>query len=692
MRISAKHSDGLHVAWRTAIGSLSNQENQFALSWRHWDWGDCLREATNASGMLIGNHARLKHPLHHEWLKLERKKSQRLCALSMAIRIVDAASFRGNSLPVSEPILGIDLGTTHSAVGVVDSGFPILLANEDGKRIMPSAVWIGADGSIEVGAKALRRRGSDPGRVITSIKRLMGRRCEELEDDFALPVEASADGLPLVMGHSPEQISALILAELKRIAEWRLEQPVNKAVITVPAYFNDAQRAATKKAGELAGLNVVRIINEPTAAAMAYGLDKLEEKSRVAVYDLGGGTFDFSVLEMQDGVFQVLATQGDTRLGGDDLDALLVDELIRRERLEVNETLRMRLHEEAQRVKCVLSDKPSTTFCLPFYDGSRSIDQEFSREQLDNIGAAWIGRTLKCCRQAMVAAGLKNDDLDAIVLVGGSTRIPAVRLAVARQFEREADLTQHPDEAIALGAAIQGGVMSGALRKMVLLDVTPLSLGIETFGGLMNVLIARNTTIPCKVGEMFTNAADSQRAMRVRVLQGEREMARDNWALGDFEVAFEPGPKGKARVGVQFKIDENGLLEVLARDVATGRDTVVELGNAAVNVNDEKVEAMVSESVKHAFEDMAERVFTEARIKAEELLPAVEQVLEQGLATEGERAEIGQAVDEVRRCLQQGAANPLKAAVQRLDQATEALAARIVERALDEALQRQLYT
>lgn len=610
----------------------------------------------------------------------------------MAIRIVDAASFRGNSLPVSEPILGIDLGTTHSAVGVVDSGFPILLANEDGKRIMPSAVWIGADGSIEVGAKALRRRGSDPGRVITSIKRLMGRRCEELEDDFALPVEASADGLPLVMGHSPEQISALILAELKRIAEWRLEQPVNKAVITVPAYFNDAQRAATKKAGELAGLNVVRIINEPTAAAMAYGLDKLEEKSRVAVYDLGGGTFDFSVLEMQDGVFQVLATQGDTRLGGDDLDALLVDELIRRERLEVDETLRMRLHEEAQRVKCVLSDKPSTTFCLPFYDGSRSIDQEFSREQLDNIGAAWIGRTLKCCRQAMVAAGLKNDDLDAIVLVGGSTRIPAVRLAVARQFEREADLTQHPDEAIALGAAIQGGVMSGALRKMVLLDVTPLSLGIETFGGLMNVLIARNTTIPCKVGEMFTNAADSQRAMRVRVLQGEREMARDNWALGDFEVAFEPGPKGKARVGVQFKIDENGLLEVLARDVATGRDTVVELGNAAVNVNDEKVEAMVSESVKHAFEDMAERVFTEARIKAEELLPAVEQVLEQGLATERERAEIGQAVDEVRRCLQQGVANPLKAAVQRLDQATEALAARIVERALDEALQRQLYT
>ncbi|MDX1680612.1 MAG: Hsp70 family protein [Akkermansiaceae bacterium] len=593
---------------------------------------------------------------------------------------------------MSEPILGIDLGTTNSAVGVVDSGFPILLANEDDRRITPSAVWIGRDGAIEVGEKALRRRGSEPGRVVTSIKRLIGRRRDEVEEDFVLPVEAGGDGLPLVLGQSPEQISAAILAEMKRIAEWRMEQPIRKAVITVPAYFHDAQRAATKKAGELAGLEVVRILNEPTAAAMAYGLDKLDDHSRVAVYDLGGGTFDLTVLEMQDGVFQVLSTQGDTRLGGDDLDVLLVEDVVRRHSIDVSasEGLMVRLLEEAERVKCLLSEEEVATFRLPFYDGKQSVEQEITRAQLEATAAPWIERTLKHCRQAMAAAKVEAKDLDAVVLVGGSTRIPAVREAVAKQFEREPDVTQHPDEAIALGASIQGGVMSGALQKMVLLDVTPLSLGIETFGGLMNVLIPRNTTIPCKVGEMFTNAADGQAAMKVKVLQGEREMARDNWPLGEFEVPFEPLPKGKARVGVQFKIDENGLLEVLARDTATGKDTVVELGNAAVDVNDDQVEAMVSESVEHAFEDMAERVFTEAKLKAEELLPAVDQVLEQGLATEEERTEIEAAAAEVRRCIGQGSANPLKEAVQRLDQATEALAARIVERAMEEALNRQL--
>ena len=608
------------------------------------------------------------------------------------IPAIDAGPSRAESQGVSDPILGIDLGTTNSAVGVVDSGFPILLANEEGKRITPSAVWIGKDGSVEVGEKALRRRGSDPDRVVTSIKRLMGRRHAEIEADFPMPVETSSDGLPLVLGQSPEQISAHILAEMKRIAEWRLERSVNKAVITVPAYFNDSQRAATKRAGELAGLEVVRIINEPTAAAMAYGLDKLDEHSRVAVYDLGGGTFDLSVLEMQDGVFQVLSTQGDTRLGGDDLDALVADEVMRRHDISVDATpgLRVRLLEEAERVKRVLSDEQGAVLRLPFYEGSKSVAQEFAREELEKIATAWLERTLKHSRQSMVAADLKPVDLDAVVLVGGSSRIPAVRRAVAKLFEREPDISQHPDEAIALGAAIQAGVMSGALQKMVLLDVTPLSLGIETFGGLMNVLIPRNTTIPCKVGEMFTNAADAQRAMRVRVLQGEREMARDNWLLGELEVEFEPGPKGNVRVGVQFKIDENGLLEVLARDVATGKDTVVQLGNAAVNVNDEKVEAMVSESVEHAFEDMAERVFTEAKLKAEELLPAVDAVLDEGLAQDEEKQAIQQAADEVRRCLGLGAANPLKTAVQKLDEATEALAARMVQRAMDEALERQL--
>lgn len=592
---------------------------------------------------------------------------------------------------MSEPILGIDLGTTHSAVGIVDSGFPILLANEEGKRISPSAVWIGHDGSVEVGEKALRRRGAEPDRVVTGVKRLVGRRYQEVKSDTILPLDSTADGLPLILGKSPEEISAMILGEMKRIAEWRMEKEFTKAVITVPAYFHDAQRLATVKAGEIAGLDVVRILNEPTAAAMAYGLDKLEDASRVAVYDLGGGTFDLSVLEMQDGVFQVLSTQGDTLLGGDDLNMLLVEEIVRRHDIRVDAIsgLRIRLLEEAERVKCQLSVENMATFRLPFYDGTMSLDEEFSREDLEAIAAPWIARTLSHCRQAMNAAQLKPADLDAVVLVGGSTRMPAVRKAVAEFFESDPDLSQNPDESIALGASIQAGVMSGALQKMLLLDVTPLSLGIETFGGLMNVLIPRNTTIPCKVGEMFTNATDAQRAMEVRILQGEREIARDNWLLGDFEVAFEPVSKGKARLGVQFKIDENGLLEVLVRDVATGKDTVVQLGNAAVRVNDHEVEAMVSESVEYAFEDMAERVFTEARLKAEELLPAVEAVIKQDLVEKEEKAAIIEAASMVRTCLQKGDANPLKAAVQKLDQATEALAARMVERAMDAALDRQ---
>jgi molecular chaperone DnaK len=592
---------------------------------------------------------------------------------------------------MSEVILGIDLGTTNSAVGVVDSGFPILLANEDGRRITPSAVWIGRDGTIETGGKAMRRRALEPERVVTSIKRLMGRRTDEAEQHFPVPVETGSDGLPRVLGKSPEEISAEILREMKRIAEWRLATPVSKAVITVPAYFHDAQRAATKRAGELAGLEVVRILNEPTAAALAYGLDKLGEHSRVAVYDLGGGTFDLSILEMRDGVFQVLATHGDTRLGGDDLDALILRGIEQRAGIgETTGALRVRFMEEAERVKRALTETGEMVFRLPFYAGSHSIEQVLTRAELEAIAAPWIGRTLRHCRKALADAALKPEDLQAVVLVGGSTRMPAVRRAVAEFFQREPDVSQHPDEAIALGATIQGGVMSGALRQMVLLDVTPLSLGIETFGGLMNVLIPRNTTIPCKAGEMFTNAADGQTAMRVRVLQGEREMARDNWELGNFEVAFSPAPKGQARMGVQFKIDENGILEVLARDVATGTDTVVKLGNAAVNVDDAAVETMVSASVEHAFRDMAERVFTEARLKAEELLPAVDAVLARGLARDDERDEIETAANSVRSALASGADHALKAAVQRLDTATEALAARLVEQAMDEALERSM--
>lgn len=577
---------------------------------------------------------------------------------------------------VRRMILGIDLGTTHSAVGVVESGFPLVLADGDGKRIMPSAVWFGSNGEVEVGRKALRRRAVDPARVVTSVKRWMGTNGKED------PVLAS-------LGLSPEEVSAEILKELRRIAEWRIGREVVKAVITVPAYFNDDQRAATKRAGDLAGLEVVRIINEPTAAALAYGLDKLEDQARVAVYDLGGGTFDLTILEMEGGVFQVLATHGDTRLGGDDVDRMIFEKITNGAG-EIAAGVEWKFLEEAEKAKRALSDGEFHTVRIPFYDGSSSIEETLTREDLDGMTAGWIGRTLRCCKQALLDSGLEAADLDAVVLVGGSTRMPAVRVAVAEFFGREVDVTQHPDEAIALGATIQAGVMSGAMRKMVLLDVTPLSLGIETFGGLMNVIIPRNMTIPCKAGEMFTNAADGQEGMRVRVLQGEREMARDNWELGGFEIGMEKLPKGQARVGVQFRIDADGILEVLARDTATGKDTLVQIKKSAVDVDDKAVEEMIGASVEHAFDDMAERIFTEAKLKAEELVPAVRMIMGGDAVTDVERPAIQKALDEVGRALEDGAANRLKAAVQALDSVTEGVAARLVGRAMDEALEREL--
>ena len=583
---------------------------------------------------------------------------------------------------MNDIIVGIDLGTTNSAIGVVDSGFPMLLADDGGKRIMPSAVWYGPSGEIEVGHKALRRRPIEGSRVITSVKRLMGRE---------LSVEESES----LGGKTAEQVSADILRELKRRAEWRLGKALTKAVITVPAYFHDGQRNATKRAGELAGWEVVRILNEPTAAALSYGLDQLGERSRVAVYDLGGGTFDLSILEMQDGVFQVLSTHGDTQLGGDDLDRVLAEKMIGLAGLEaasVGHDAWIRWRVEAERVKCALSERELETFAMPFFDGVNSFSREVTRVEFSEWIQPWVARTLSCCRRALSDARLESNEIDALVLVGGSSRIPVVRTAVESLFGRVADLSQHPDEAIALGATIQAGVISGAMKHLVLLDVTPLSLGIETLGGLMNVLIPRNTTIPCKAGELFTNAVHEQKAMRVRVLQGEREMARDNWELGSVDIPFKPAAKGQARIGVQLHIDENGILEVLARDVKTGIDQILTIRSSAVDVSDESVEKMVGDSVEHAFSDMAERIFTEAKLKAEELLPAVEQALELGRqwlsAKEIKTIETARA--EVCQALLEKEPNSLKAAVQRLDTATEALAAKIVQQAMDEALDRQL--
>lgn len=576
---------------------------------------------------------------------------------------------------MNDVIVGIDLGTTQSAVGVVDSGFPILLADEQGQSLIPSAVWYGRSGQLEVGEPALRRSGTDE--VHTSVKSVIGRRHGEAEERLNGHNKISTTAGDLF----PEEISAEVLKRLKEIAEQRLETTVEKAVITVPAYFHDGQRAATKRAGEIAGLEVVRILSEPTAAALSYGLDRLGEKAKVAVFDLGGGTFDVSILEIRDGVFEVVATAGDTRLGGDDFDQALVAHVagmlgVNEGQLDGLETTRWLA--EARRVKHLLSEDEKAVFRLPFIG-----EVGVSRAKFEELMAGELDRMEVSCRRAMLDAGVIAEDLQAVVMVGGSSRIPAVRERVREVFGKEPDLSQHPDEAIARGAAIQAGVLAGTVREVVLLDVTPLSLGLETMGGLMNVLISRNTTIPCRAGEMFTNAVDGQKTMAVRVLQGERELASDNWELGSFEIEFQPEKRGQARIGVEFRIDADGILSVLARDTATGENTVVEIGSAAVDVKEARVEQMVSESVEFAFEDMNARVFEEARMKAEELLPAVDMALEDAVSLLGEEeiSEITACRDRVKEAIENREAAPLKAAVEGLDRATEGLAAILVEKA-----------
>ncbi len=593
---------------------------------------------------------------------------------------------------MSNLLLGIDLGTTNSLVGVVDSGFPILLADAEGARLTPSAVHVAADGTLTVGAAALRRRVLEPGRTITSVKRLIGHRPGEA--GWEPPYDLRALGL------TPVEVSAAILRHLKAVAERALEQPVTRAVITVPAFFNDAQRAATRQAGERAGLTVERILSEPTAAALAYGLDKLEGRRRIAVYDLGGGTFDVSVLELREGVFEVLATAGDTRLGGDDLDRALAAAIWKKaapagaavwENLDaVRQT---RLIEAVEAAKKALSTQTTARVELPFFLDAWSLAAEVTRAELEAVARPWVEATRRHCLRALSDADLKPEELDEVVLVGGSTRMPLVQERVAEWFGREPYTSQNPDEAIALGSVIQAGVLSGALRQVLLLDVTPLSLGIETFGGLMNVIIPRNTTLPCKAGEMFTNAVSGQRGMLIRVLQGERELARDNWELGRVEVPFTPGPKGSARVGVQFSLNADGLLEVLARDTATGTDTVLEIQRTAVDVNDEAVEKMIAESVEFAFEDMSERQWTEAALKGRELIEAVDAALAQlGEAVpEDERATVRRLAEDVSRRLQTEPHDvaALKTANQALDDATQELAVRLIDQALEAALERR---
>ena len=582
-------------------------------------------------------------------------------------------------------IAGIDLGTTNSLIGVYESGFPTLLADTDGNRLTPSVVFYPEQGEAVVGTEAARLHSLHPERTISSVKRLMGRRLGEEGTENLTGHKGVAATLEIGgRSFSPEEVSSEILKRLKSIAEARLGSEVTKAVITVPAYFNDAQRAATRRAGELAGFAVERILSEPTAAALAYGLGSLQDRSKIAVYDLGGGTFDLSILQLDTGVFQVLSTHGDTRLGGDDLDQAIAALIARKAGFIINSsTTKIRVRECARTAKEVLSTQEETTIRLPFLEGGKSIEVTLTRPEIETICAPIIHRTRMHCLRALEDARVLAADLDEVILVGGSTRMPYVRKLVAEIFGREPNFGQHPDEAVALGAILQGAILEGNLLNVALLDVTPLSLGIETFGGLMNVIIPRNTTIPAKAGEMFTNAVAGQSGMKITVLQGERELAADNWTLGSFEIPFPPAAKGAARVGVQFSIDADGILQVLARDTDTGSEKIVEI-TSVVEVSDEAVEAMLAGSLEHAFDDMDARIFTEARLKAEEMLPAVETALSQ-LADElpkEETAQIRIYSAEVTAALGAKETVRLKQALSALDNATQTLATRLLEKAM----------
>jgi molecular chaperone DnaK len=540
-------------------------------------------------------------------------------------------------------VIGIDLGTTNSVVAVMENGEAVVVVNQEGARTTPSVVAVAKDGDRLVGQVAKRQAVTNPENTVFSVKRFMGRKLTEVSDEarrvpYKVTQNANGDAWVDVRGkqYSPPEISAMILAKLKKAAEDHLGQPVTDAVITVPAYFNDAQRQATKDAGTIAGLNVLRIVNEPTAAALAYGLDKKKDET-IAVYDLGGGTFDISVLEVGEGVVEVKSTNGDTHLGGDDFDHTIIDwlaaEFKKAEGIDLSKD-RMalqRLKEAAEKAKIELSSAMETEISLPFISGDNTgpkhLTIKLTRAKLEALVEDLVQRTMGPVKQALADAGVKPSDIDEVVLVGGSTRMPRVQQVVKEYFGKEPHKGVNPDEVVAAGAALQGGVLAGDVKDLLLLDVTPLSLGIETLGGVMTTLITRNTTIPTRKSETFSTAADSQTSVEVHVLQGERQFARDNRTLGKFHlVGLPPAPRGVPQIEVTFDIDANGIVNVSAKDKATGKEQKITISGSG-GLGKDEVERMVKDAESHASEDKAKRDLIDARNQLDSLTYSVEKTL-----------------------------------------------------------------